>query len=73
MVTSFLCVSSDIVIVAIINELRSYFQFVIVVTKQDLKGPIIIHQIVLITKSLKLDLQITESSLCRLKLHRGLI
>ena len=35
--TSSLCASTHIVIFAIINELRSYFRFVIVVTKQDFK------------------------------------
>ena len=38
MYTSSLCVvCTHIVIVVIINELRSYFRFLIVVTKQDLK------------------------------------
>ena len=35
--TSSLCACTHVVIVAIINGLLSYFWFVIVVTKQDLK------------------------------------
>ena len=35
--SSSLCACMHIVIVAIINELRSYFRFVIVVTNQDFK------------------------------------